>query len=131
MVSELLYKNNIKVQCICTIIIFYIVPTGAPQNVSASPINSTAIIITWQLPLFEDRNGNITGYSIIVTDTISNTSTTHYRNEIFAVIVSLHPYYEYVVQIAAETGVGRGPYGGAVTTQTMEDGKQRIKNETI
>lgn len=38
-------------------------------------------------------------------------------------IVSLHPYYEYVVQIAAETGVGRGPYGGAVTTQTLEDGK--------
>lgn len=98
-------------------------PVGGPTNASASAINSTAIFITWQLPLFEDRNGNITGYSIIVTETISNTSTTHYRNEIFAVIAFLHPYYEYVVQIAAETRVGRGPYGDTVTTQTLEDGK--------
>lgn len=39
------------------------------------------------------------------------------------VIASLHPYYEYECQIAAETAVGRGPYGDVVITRTLPDGK--------
>ena len=87
-------------------------------------INSTAIIISWELPALDGRNGNITGYSLIIRELATNTTTTLSQSgaHIEAVITSLHPYYESEYQIAAETAVGRGPYGDAVTTMTLPDG---------
>ena len=101
------------------------VPTSAPLNVSGSAINSTAIVINWELPGLDGRNGNITGYSLILRELATNTTTTHSQSgaHIELVIASLHPYYEYECQIAAETAVGRGPYGDTIITRTMPDGE--------
>ena len=103
----------------------HVVPTGAPLNTSASPINSSAIIISWELPSPEERNGNITEYSVILREVATNTTTSYSQSgaHIELLIVSLHPYYEYECQIAAETAVGRGPYGDPVVTRTLPDGK--------
>lgn len=38
------------------------------------------------------------------------------------VVASLHPYYEYKCQLAAETIVGRGPYGDTIIIRTLQDG---------
>lgn len=102
----------------------HIVPTSAPLNVSGRAINSTTIIVNWELPALDGRNGNITGYSLIIRELATNTTTTLSQSgvHIEAVIASLHPYYEYDCQIAAETAVGRGPYGDTVTTMTLPDG---------
>ena len=101
------------------------VPTSPPLNVSGSAINSTAIIIGWELPAMDGQNGNITSYSLILTEVATNTSTTHNQSgvHIELVIAYLHPYYEYECQIAAETAIGRGPYGDTVITRTLPDGQ--------
>ena len=107
------------------LIVSHSVPTGAPLNVSGSAINSTAIIVNWELPALDGRNGIITGYSLIIREVPTNTVTTSSQRgvHIELVVASLHPYYEYECQIAAETAVGRGPYGDTVITRTLPDGK--------
>ncbi len=103
---------------------FYSVPTSAPLNVSGSAINSTSIIVTWELPALSGRNGIITGYSLILRDVTTNTTTLHSQLGIHLelVISSLHPYNEYEYRLAAETAVGRGPFGESITTRTLPDG---------
>lgn len=102
-----------------------LVPSSAPLNVSGSAINSTAVVINWELPALDGRNGNITGYSLIIREVATNTTTTRSpsRVHIELVIASLHPYYEYECQVAAETAVGRGPYGDTIVTSTLPDGE--------
>lgn len=45
-----------------------IVP-GDPQDVKATPVNSTTINVTWKPPAEKDRNGIIRGYHIHVQET--------------------------------------------------------------
>ena len=98
------------------------------MNTTGRAINSTAIIFEWQHPPPAGRNGNITGYSLIVTELITNTTTTYSQSgaRIELVVSSLHPYYEYECAIAAETSVGRGPYGTAFIIRTLTDGNTRM-----
>lgn len=99
------------------------VPTGVPLNVSGSAINSTAIVINWKLPAPEDRNGNITGYSLIIEEVDTNVTTTYNTVLTQLIVAFLQPYSDYKCQIAAETSVGTGPYGDAITIRTLPDGK--------
>ena len=41
---------------------------GDPQEVKATPLNSTSIHVTWKPPLEKDRNGIIRGYHIHVQE---------------------------------------------------------------
>lgn len=42
---------------------------GDPQDVKASPVNSTTINVVWKPPQEKDRNGIIRGYHIHVQET--------------------------------------------------------------
>lgn len=100
------------------------VPSGAPLNQIGSAVNSTAIIFTWDHPATERRNGMITRYSLILTELATNSSSQYSQSgaHIEAVIGHLHPYYDYECKIAAETIIGRGPYGQPFVTRTLQDG---------
>ena len=100
------------------------VPTGAPLNATGRAVNSTAIIYTWEQPAPADRNGNITSYSLEVTELITGITSVYRQSgaHIELVVGSLHPFYEYECVIAAETSVGRGPYGESFVTRTSADG---------
>lgn len=41
---------------------------GDPQEVKATPLNSTSIHVSWKPPLEKDRNGIIRGYHIHVQE---------------------------------------------------------------
>lgn len=41
---------------------------GDPQEVKATPLNSTSIHVNWKPPLEKDRNGIIRGYHIHVQE---------------------------------------------------------------
>lgn len=41
---------------------------GDPQDVKASPVNSTTIYVTWKPPKEKNRNGIIRGYHIHVQE---------------------------------------------------------------
>ena len=88
-------------------------------------MNSTSIIVTWDHPAPDGRNGIITGYSLILVEVVTNV-TTMYRQigaHLELVIGSLHPFYDYECVIAAETMVGRGPYGRPFIITTSPNGK--------
>lgn len=42
---------------------------GEPQDVRVTPINSTALLVTWKPPLEKDKNGIIRGYHVHVQET--------------------------------------------------------------
>ena len=79
-------------------------------------------MISWIPPPLPDRNGIITEYSINITelDTATDMILTSSVPSLF--VIGLHPYYEYVVAVSAQT-VALGPYSEPETIQTPEDGK--------
>lgn len=44
--------------------LFFTVPSAPPQNVTANPGSSASIIVQWEPPPADKRNGIITGYKI-------------------------------------------------------------------
>jgi hypothetical protein len=54
----------------CTLLLA--VPNGPPTNVSAIPLTSSSINITWGPPLAHERNGQIVGYDIVVSKASGN-----------------------------------------------------------
>ena len=107
-------------------------PENAPVNCSATAINSTAIMITWSLPVMP--NGIITDYNVSYVPDHSlstadysadgNVSVAIGNNDTILAVSSLRIATNYSVAIAAHTMIGTGPYSSNTdcTVQTMEDG---------
>ena len=72
-------------------------------------LTATSIEVTWSPPA--NPNGIIERYSLVYTESISNTSTTVDipRNQEAYNITDLMEYERYVVQVFAVTDQGRGP----------------------
>ena len=83
--------------------------------------------MTWQPPPPEHQNGIITSYVVSVfledNDTIVQQYTT---SSLSVTLVRLHPFSMYMVAVAAETGVGSGPFSSGFTIRTPEDSKAYI-----
>ncbi len=102
--------------------ILNVVPTGAPLSVSAASISSSSIRISWQAPLLELQNGQITSYRINILELetgIVMTFSTVPTDSIY-VVNSLHPFYNYNCSVAAYTN-GLGPIAYDVV-QTLPEG---------
>ena len=92
--------------------------------IQSGTVNSTAVLITWQPPPPEHRNGIITTYIVNVFLEDSHTIFQQYTTSSLSVVLAgLHPSSTYVVAVAAETGVGRGPFSSGHIIYTPEDGK--------
>lgn len=106
-------------------------PAGAPLNLSARPLSSTEILVTWMPPLGELRHGEIQGFNIGY-----KTATTVGNNNYNFTSVSgdgedgtgefmlsgLLKYTRYNIVIQAFNQVGSGPLSEPATAQTLEDG---------
>ena len=88
-------------------------------------LGPTAISLSWQPPVPEGQNGIITSYTVLVTELLTNTTTTYQRDGSHTelVITGLHPYYDYSCAVAAQTSVGLGPFGALITVTTHQDGE--------
>ena len=87
-----------------------------------SIISSRAAVLKWIPPPNENRNGEITGYTIDVTtldsgDRVQLTSVNTSVN-----VATLKPHTTYSFTASAETLVGVGPYSYPVIARTLEDG---------
>ena len=92
--------------------------------IQSGTVNSTAVLITWEPPPPEHRNGIITTYIVNVFLEDSHTIFQQYTTSSLSVILAgLHPFSTYVVVVAAETGVGRGPFSDGLRIHTPGDGK--------
>jgi len=101
----------------------YAVPSGPPISLMSTPLSSTAFLLNWVQPLESERNGDIIGYTVNVTNLDSQ------QVQQFSVglvsnytIYNLKPFTIYESTVSARTSVGFGPYSSSVYVTTLEDG---------
>lgn len=99
-------------------------PTGAPQNLTGSSLNSNSIFISWNLPLPSERNGIILNYIVNVTETETNLKFSHIALSTSFTLFGLHPYYTYSITVTAVTVVSPGPATNPISITTDEDSKR-------
>ncbi|XP_020288957.1 tyrosine-protein phosphatase Lar isoform X6 [Pseudomyrmex gracilis] len=100
---------------------------GDPQDVKATPINSTAIRVEWKPPKAKDQNGVIRGYHIHVQEVREEGKDllnepirrdVHDEGVLEANITGLQPDTRYSVQVAALTRKGDGDRSVPVHVRT-------------
>ncbi|XP_041766363.1 protein sidekick isoform X3 [Anopheles merus] len=100
-------------------------PSGPPVGFVGSARSSTEIIIQWQPPLEEHRNGQIHGYIIRYRLFGYNESPWNYRNitneaQRNYLIQELITWKDYVIEIAAYNNMGVGVYTDGAKIKTKE-----------
>ena len=98
------------------------VPAAAPQNLTATALDSRTVLLYWLPPPLDAQNGIIQEYTISVTVSETREELVIVSNQT-ELMFSAHPYYTYTFTVAAVT-IGPGPFGTEYTITTPEDGKQ-------
>ena len=98
-------------------------PSGPPQKISQVSVTSTVIRLIWELPLPENQNGDIIGYSVEISALEISETNVHFVVGEELELTGLRPFTTYSVVIAAQTAIGIGPYSRIFHVQTLEDGK--------
>ncbi|XP_049549048.1 tyrosine-protein phosphatase Lar isoform X2 [Anopheles darlingi] len=98
---------------------------GDPQEVKASPVNSTTIYVTWKPPKEKNRNGIIRGYHIHVQEMKDEGKGLLNEPMKFDVVdgleynvTGLQPDTKYSVQVAALTRKGDGDRSAPISVKT-------------
>ena len=94
---------------------------GIPQNVEVISPSSTSLLVTWDHPLAPDRNGVITGYTVIRQKGSEIDLTELFSNATSQLLTGLVPFTEYSITVAGNTSAGRGVFTKPVTMQTLND----------
>ena len=86
-----------------------------------SSISSIGFLLSWIDPPPENQNGVIRNYSIIIRELNTDNSIQLVSQNTDQSFDSLHPYYNYSIQIATVT-VAVGPYSPEFHVTTLSDG---------
>uniref|UniRef100_A0A1X7SES0 Fibronectin type-III domain-containing protein n=1 Tax=Amphimedon queenslandica TaxID=400682 RepID=A0A1X7SES0_AMPQE len=91
------------------------IPSGLPLSVQVLPFNSTANRLTWNEVNCPERNGLITGYTVM----ISNSSITYNltSTERYIILYDLVFGTEYNISVAAVNSVGRGTFSDPIIVE--------------
>ena len=100
------------------------VPSGSPENFMGVAQSSDTIVLTWDPPLQQNRNGIITDYIINVTALDTGEISQYITPDRSLTLNSLTPFSTYAFIIAARTSVGAGPFSTDIIIRTLEDGKR-------
>lgn len=85
-------------------------------------VDSTLIEVSWSPPSADAHNGDIVYYIITHIEIQTGTNRTAQSFDTDVIIGNLHPFYDYLVTIAAFT-IAVGPSSDPLTIRTLEDGK--------
>ena len=101
-------------------------PASPPQNLTATPINSRSVYLSWSPPPREHHNGVIRQFWINITevDTRRRIESTSLGTSL--TVPSLHPFYIYWFSVAAYT-VDLGPSTEPLILQMPQDGKDKVQ----
>jgi hypothetical protein len=110
----------ICIDLIMTNFVLLLVPSGPPTNFTLSPLSSTSVQLSWDLPLPEYRNGIVRQYIIHVQLPVGEILSYATSSNSYA-ISGLRPYTTYFFSVAAVT-VGEGPTTERIVAQTVTDG---------
>ena len=107
------------------------VPSGAPQSFTAESTGVTTISLSWQLPLPEDRNGVIIGYTVSLSSVSSAETRRLTTTDTNLTVTSLSPYTTYECIVAAFTNIGEGPPSSIILVQTEETSRFLLSGSLI
>ena len=104
--------------------ICFIVPSGPPTSFNGSSLSPSSLLLSWDPPSPEERNGDITGYLLNITN-LDNETVHQYRTGVVPglMVTSLNPYTLYECVVVARTAVGIGQAPAVILILTDEDGK--------
>ena len=98
---------------------------GLPQNVNVISPSSTSLLVTWDHPLAPDRNGVITGYTVIRQKSSEINMTELFTNDTSQLLVGMVPFTEYNIAVAGNTSAGQGEFTVPVIMRTLNDSEWR------
>ena len=97
---------------------------------TSQTVSSSSILVTWDEVPAVQRNGIITKYEVQYnhtayssSDSSTQTEDTQDQKIEMIVLVGLHEYTEYLIQVRAHTIVGHGPYSTQNVSITLQDSK--------
>ncbi|XP_017957799.1 Down syndrome cell adhesion molecule-like protein Dscam2 isoform X3 [Drosophila navojoa] len=104
-------------------------PAGPPLNLSARPLSSTELLISWAAPLPELRHGDIQGYNVGYKLISSGNSAYNFTSVAGdgeggngeLLLSGLSKFARYNIVVQAFNQVGPGPLSEPIGAQTMED----------
>ncbi len=100
-----------------------LVPSGPPTALSHRDLTSNSVVLQWELPDEQERNGEIEEYEVHVADLSTNESFAFYTSNQSLLLSDLEPFRYYRYSVAAATVIGYGPRSPHLTLRTNEDGK--------
>ena len=92
------------------------VPGTPPQNVQATAVSSTELMVTWDEIAGLDQNGIIIDYEVQIEPLDFSLSTT----DLSIFVTGLEEHVNYSIAVRAYTSVGPGPYSDPVTERVLE-----------
>lgn len=102
-------------------------PSSIPENVAAQVHSSRQFSLSWEAPRPEGRNGIIINYVVRITSTSTSQESFINTGQLSLDFPTSNfdvlPYKTYILQVAAATVVGRGPFSEDVIVVTPEDRK--------
>lgn len=100
------------------------VPSGSPLNMLVVERSPSSLTLAWEEPSSELRNGVITSYFITLTELPDLVHVANITSSTAGVEISgLSPHTDYVLQVAASTSIGTGPFSPTTFISTAEDGE--------
>ena len=85
-------------------------------------MNARTLILNWQPPLEENRNGPIVGYTANLTEILTGRNWQLLTETTQLIVNELHPFYSYNYSVAAKTSAGLGPFTAIMSVKMPEDG---------
>jgi hypothetical protein len=102
-------------------------PDIAPDVVTVTVINSTAINISWEQIPPMSRNGIITTYEVLLVplETFDGQLLPWQMNtsDLYILFSDLEEFVGYNISVRSYTSAGPGPYSDEVFAMTIEDSK--------
>ena len=85
------------------------VPSAGPASVTAGTVTTNSITVQWEEVPCLHRNGEITGYTVVARNGMTENTEFVNGDARSATVSELEPSTQYTVLVAAVNGAGTGP----------------------
>ena len=97
-------------------------PTAPPSTPQVSELTAQSFNLIWQPPPFEATNGEIRQYILAIVEVETELTFEVTANSTQMIVGSLHPYYNYMCKVRAET-TQPGPFSDVISVLLLEEGE--------
>ena len=104
---------------------YYPAPTAPPSTPLLTDLTSQSFSLEWRPPPFEQINGVIRHYTLSIVEMETRQEFEIMTNISRVTVDSLHPFYNYLCKVRAET-TEPGPFSGVISILLLEQGEVQL-----